>query len=83
VNIRSGEQFRPRYAGISERKEEERKRFVDFLVKTGMIDRIFSYHPLGFDSFVRRAKYDPNFKAELFELIEVVEQKPTVTVRSK
>lgn len=83
LSIRFASLFRPKYSGVSEQKEEEKRRFVDFLVKTGMIDQLFSYHSLSFDSFIKRAKYDPKFKDDLFEFIEVIEQKPSITIRHK
>jgi hypothetical protein len=83
VSIRFRSLYRPRYAGLSEEKEKERRKFIDFLMKTGMIDKVFHYNPAGFDSFIRRAEYDAEHKQDLFDLLEVVDQKPSMTLRGK
>jgi putative RecB family exonuclease len=83
VSIRYNSNYRPLYSGVLYQKEDEKRRFIEFLVQTRMIDRIFSYNSRSFDSFIKRAKYDPKFKDELFEFIEVIEQKPSMTIRHK
>ncbi len=83
VNIRFWSQYRPRFAKLTEGKAEEKKRFVDFLVETEMIDQVFSYNAQGFNSFVTKAKYNPAYRDRLFEMIEHVDCAPTVTIRNK
>jgi putative RecB family exonuclease len=83
VNIRFNTQYRPKYSLLTDDKQAEKRRFIDFLVRTEMMDKVFSYHAGGFDSFVKTAKYDPKFRDELFDLIKTVEQRPIVIVTGK
>jgi RecB family exonuclease len=82
VSIRFPAVYRPKYAA-SRHKEEERRRFVEFLIRSDMIGEVFSYSSQGFHSFISKAKYNPAYKEELFDLIERVDQKPVVSVRNK
>ena len=83
VNIRTGSAYKPQYADLTEGKESERKKFIDFLIRTDMIDQVFSYHYLSFDNFIKKAKYDPRFKEELFSFIKSFERKPELRVTNK
>jgi hypothetical protein len=78
VNIRFGQHFKPKFALLAEGKEDEKKRFVEFLIRTGMIDQVFSYNAMSFDSFIKKAKFSPEFKDELFSLVRSVDAKPIV-----
>ncbi|MFH1894277.1 MAG: PD-(D/E)XK nuclease family protein [Candidatus Zixiibacteriota bacterium] len=83
ASIRFGSRHRPKYSDLVNGKETEKTKFIEFLIKTGMMDQVFSYHSGSFDSFIKRAKFDQKYKEELFDLIESVEQKPVVTVTNK
>jgi putative RecB family exonuclease len=83
VGIRFSSQYRPKFSKMTAGKEEERKKFIDFLIETGMMELVFSYNAQGFNSFVTKAKYNPEHRDRLFDMIKFVEQAPVVTVRNK
>jgi len=83
ARIQFGERYIPKFTEMESEKESERKKFIDFLIRTGMVDEVFSYHPGSFDSFIKKAKYNPEFKDELFEHVKLIEKAPVVRVTKK
>lgn len=83
ARVQFGDRYVPKFSEIDVNKEIERKKFIEFLIRTGLIEEVFSYHAGSFDSFIKKAKYDPKFKEELFDLIRLKEKAPVVRVTKK
>ena len=83
VTVRTGSQYRPKYARLEEGKEAAKREFVQFLIETGMIDEVFNYNANSFDSFIKKAKFDPQYRDSLFKLIVSVKTHPAIRVTNK